>query len=526
MQHISKFEEIRAIVKRSITASFLLTSIINLMFLCASGYTYFIFNSVAKNVSWKAIIVPTVAVVLLFVFGQILQIKRNTIVFNLARFLDSITFNNFIKLGIILNRRQNSVQPSQKLMQDVLMIKNFILQKGLIGIFEIPWCIVAVAIIGFLSRINLVICAACLVVLMAILLLQKHSLRNDILDISSHDNLKVDDNLSEIFKNYQYISSNVDVENLVAYYAEINEENFTKNETTRRKFEMWQSASKIAISVFQTAIFLCSVFMLIHRRFSFGEFILTTILAGKTLTMMEKCAHSISPFKNVKKSFSRIADALQKVATTISSSFIPADKTMISLIDVSHKELQNISCDLEGGNIYVVQGLSETTTADFLKLVGGIITPEGGKINCFNNENGYKFLHYCPDKVAFPEARIVDIITSFSEVDKIRIDNILQMLNCKSEIDKLEDGIYTPLRSLESHSLSFMKKINLAAMLYSNANVVILEEPFKYLDEIATENLIMSINTMQKIGKLVVLSCTDERLIGWLNNVNLIKFVE
>ena len=394
------------------------------MFLCASGYTYFIFNSLAKNVSWKAIIVPTVAVVLLFVFGQILQIKRNTIVFNLARFLDSITFNNFIKLGIILNRRQNSVQPSQKLMQDVLMIKNFILQKGLVGIFEIPWCIVAVAIIGYLSRINLVICAVCLVVLTTILLLQKHSLRGDILDIS-HNNTKNDSNLSEIFNNYQYISSNIDVENLVAYYAEINEENFTKNEATRRKFEMWQSASKIAISVFQTAIFLCSVFMLIHKSFSFGEFILTTILAGKTLTMMERCAHSISPFKNVKKAFSRIADALQKVATTASNAFVPSDKTMISLIDVSHKELQNISCDFVGGNTYIIQGLSDATTADFLKLVGGIITPESGKINRFNDENGYKFLHYCPDKVAFPEARIVDIITSFSEVDKIRLDRPL-----------------------------------------------------------------------------------------------------
>lgn len=526
MQHINKFEEIRAIVRRSITASFVLTSIINLMFLCASGYTYFIFNSLAKNVSWKAIIVPTVAVILLCIFTQILQIKRNTIVFNLARFLDSITFNNFIKLGIILNRRQNSVQPSQKLMQDVLMIKNFILQKGLIGIFEIPWCIVAVAIIGYLSRINLVICVACLVVLTTILLLQKHSLRDDILDISNNENLQLDDNLSEIFKNYQYISSNVDVENLVAYYAEINEENFTKNETTRRKFEMWQSASKIAISVFQTAIFLCSVFMLIHRHFSFGEFILTTILVGKTLTMMERCVHSISPFKNVKKAFSRIADALQKVATTTSNVFISSDKTIISLIDVSYKDLQNISCDLEGGNIYVIQGLSEATTADFLKLVGGIITPESGKINCFNNENGYKFLHYCPDKVAFPEARIVDIITGFSEVDKIRIDNILQMLNVKTEIDKLEDGFDTPLHSLENLSSTFMKKINLAAMLYSNANVVILEEPFKYLDEMAIENLIISLNTMQKIGKLVVVSCNDESLIGQLNNVNIINVVD
>ena len=525
MQHISKFEEIRAIVRSSITASFVLTSIINLMFLCGSGYTYFIFNSLAKNVSWKAIIVPTVAVILLCIFTQILQIKRNTIVFNLARFLDSITFNNFIKLGIILNRRQNSVRPSQKLMQDILMIKNFILQKGLIGFFEIPWCIVAIAIIGFLSRINLVICVACLVLLIVILILQKHSLRCDILDVS-HNDTKNDDNLSEIFKNYQYISSNVDVENLVAYYAEINEENFTKNEATRRKFEMWQSASKIAISVFQTAIFLHSAFMLIHHHFSFGEFILTTILAGKTITTMERCAHSISLSKNVKKAFSRIADALQKVATTTSNAFIPSDKTMIGLINVSHKDLHNISCDLEGGNIYVIQGLSETTTSDFLKLVGGIITPESGKINCFNNENGYKFLHYCPDKVTFPGVRIVDIITGFSEIDTIRIDNILQMLNCKPEIDKLEDGVYTSLYQLETHSLSFIKKINLAAMLYSNANVVILEEPFKYLDETATENLIISINTMQKIGKLIVMSCSNEDLIRQLNNVNLIKFVD
>jgi hypothetical protein len=33
------------------------------------------------------------------------------------------------------------------------------------------------------------------------------------------------------------------------------------------------------------------------------------------------------------------------VATTTSNAFIPSDKTMISLIDVSHKELQNIYQD-------------------------------------------------------------------------------------------------------------------------------------------------------------------------------------
>ena len=255
MQHITKFSEIKTIVRKSIMASFSLTAIINLMFLFASGYTYFIFNSLAKNVSWKAVIIPTVAVIFLFVFSQILQIKRNAIVFNLARFLDSITFNNFIKLGMILNRRQNSVQPSQKLMQDVLMIKKFILQKGIINIYEIPWCIVAVAIIGYLSRINLIICIVCFVVLLSVLFIQQHSLQDSILDISHDENVKVDDNLSEIFNNYQYISSNADVDNVAAYYAEINEENFKKNEVTRRKCEMWQSASKIAISVFQTAIF-------------------------------------------------------------------------------------------------------------------------------------------------------------------------------------------------------------------------------------------------------------------------------
>ena len=525
VQHISKFEDIRIIVKRSVKMSFALTSIINLMFLCASGYTYFIFNSLTKNTNWKVIIVPTIGVILLVIFCQILQVKRNKILSNLARFLDSITFNNLIKLGITLNKRQNSVQPSQKLMQDVTMIKNFILQKGLIGIFEIPWCIVAIAVIGCISRINLMICVFCFIALSVILLLQRRSLRDDLLDISVHDNFKIDNNILDIFNNYQYVTNNINLENLINYYAEINEENFIKNEAAQRKFEMWQSANKITISVFQTAIFLCSILMLIHQKFSFGEFILTTILAGKTFTMMDRCLQSVSLFKNVKKAFSRIADALQKVATTTSNAFIFSDKTVISLIDVSYKNLQNINCDLEGGNIYVVQGENEIKNYDFIKLVGGVIILESGKINCFNSDNGYKFLHYCPEKNYFPSIRIIDIITGFEDVDLTKIENILQMLNCKTEIDNLKDGIYTNLSKIDYVSHSFIKKINLAAMLYSNANVIIIEEPFKYLDKVATDNLVASLNTMQKIGKLIVLLCDNESTIGQLNNVSLIKFV-
>lgn len=532
MQSVKNYPEIKKYIKISLFSSFLITSIVNIIFIATSCYTYFVIKALTKTQNIASILTPTITIIILYAFCYAIIVKRDNLIIGLSRFIDFLSFNNIINVGVIINARTNSTITSKLLMKDIETIKQFILQKQIIGIFNLPWIFISIAIICYFSYTNAVICGLCLIICLLLTIFNGKYYKQ----FNTSQTKENYDFINDLFENSKSIRCNFNIENIIRNKALEDTQNYNENSIIGKKISFFNSLMMFFISFSQVLIFITSIILVLIKEFTFGEFILTIILSNKTLFSLNKSFTSLLGLSKIKKSFYRINDAIQKT-NDISLSQKPKnnDKLSIELQEVSYLDFKtqkeiftNINGELIGGEIYVVNCKNNDKNVSFLNLLSGNFLPSNGKIvnnKIENNDN--KFLFYLPKEPFFIKGTILENISGFEEKpDIIRIKNIIKSLDFDGEIEKLKYGLDTILTSKKEYSEPFLKKINIASMIYQNANILILEEPFELLDNKSALYIVDLINTNKKLGKMIVLSTTNinNEYIDLLNSINIIDF--
>ena len=531
MQNVKNYPEIKQYSKKALFSSFFINSIINIIFITTSCYTYFVINTLTKTQNIISILTPTITIIILYAFCYALIVKRDNIINGLGRFIDYLIFNDIIKIGVIINARTNSKIPAKSLMNDISVIKQFITQKNIIGLFDFPWILISCAIICYFSITNLIICLTCILLCLLLVLVEKKYYRQ-------YNQTKIKegyDFINELFENSNFIRCNFDFENIIRNTATENTKIYEENSILTKKISFYNSVIRFFISFSQVLIFLISIIFVLVHNFTFGEFILTIILSNKIFNMVNNSLNSVVIFSNVKQSFNRINDAMQK---TYNLDLLKkpniADELSIELKDVSYtnyitqqETFSNINGKLYGGEIYVVNSYNEEKNTTFLNLLAGIFRPSNGRIinNKINNESHFSF--FLPKEPFLLRGSILENISGFEErPDVVKIMSIIKSLDIYNEISKLKYDLDTILTSKKDYNELFIKKINLATMIYQNSDVVILEEPFEILDDNSASYLVDFINTNKKLGKMTILSAIDieNKYIDKLNSINIIDF--
>ena len=530
MQKLDTYGDIKKYTRKTIFASFFVNCIINIVFLFASCYAYFILNTLIKTKNIYSIIAPTILILILYGFTYTIVIKRDNLILNIGRFFDYIFFRHIIKTGIIINARTNNTEPAKKLIGDVIKIKTFLLNKCIIGLFDIPWIFISILIIGYFSLINAIVCLFC-IVCCSFLILKANKYTTIINTIKSNENY---DFIHQLFKNSQFVQCNFDYENVIKKTAVENTLNYKHITKYNKRIAILQSILKFIVSVSQIAIFLISVFLMIINDFTFGEFILTIILTNRTLNVVGSTLQSIIHFSDTIKAYSRINDAIEKTYNiNTKNTQKVCNELKISMHNVSYldfttqKEIfDNLNGEFVGGEIYVVNDNNKAKIQTFLKLISGLFLPTKGTIYNCNIDNGYDFISYYQQEPTIINSTILDFISGFEEqIDLVKINNIIKTLNIE-EIKTMKYSLNTLLQSKHTYSKEFLRKLNLARIIYRNTNVIILEEPFENIDDITAKYLVDYINTYKKLGKMVILSADnlENEYIKQLSSINIVSF--
>lgn len=185
------------------------------------------------------------------------------------------------------------------------------------------------------------------------------------------------------------------------------------------------------------------------------------------------------------------------------------------MINISYKYddkyvLKNINLSIDKNDIVFLTGDSGAGKSTLIKILSHEIIDFEGKIQINNEKVSYDYDSNYLSKVrlmtqnpTYFEDSIKNNIIMNNEYDSNKLNDIIKKLQLNNLIEKSSNGIETVLDSEKMNvSTGELQRISLARLLYSDYEILLLDEPFAALDE-----------RNQKIIEKVLLSLTEVTIV-------------
>ncbi|MDP4132522.1 MAG: ATP-binding cassette domain-containing protein [Bacillota bacterium] len=161
------------------------------------------------------------------------------------------------------------------------------------------------------------------------------------------------------------------------------------------------------------------------------------------------------------------------------------------------KVLNNFNYVFKAGHSSCIMGESGCGKTTLLNIILGLEKLSEGTISGV------------PDKksAVFQEDRLSEDFTAYSNVHMVCNKNVSEggIKLCLSELG-LKDSIYTPVRELSG---GMKRRVTIARALMADYDLIIMDEPFKGLDE-ATKSLVIKYINKKTEGKTFIAVTHDE----------------
>ena len=181
------------------------------------------------------------------------------------------------------------------------------------------------------------------------------------------------------------------------------------------------------------------------------------------------------------------------------------------------KALDNISLEINAGEVHVLLGENGAGKSTLMKILSGVYTPTSGKITV----KGKEYSHLTPQdsyengiSIIYQELSVINELSilenlfvgklptrkvaGFSVVDYKKMRETAQEVLAKVGVKR------DPKMFVENISISEKQQVEIAKALASNADVIIMDEPTTSLTTSETEHLFKIIRQLKAEGKGIV----------------------
>ncbi|GJQ63464.1 MAG: ABC transporter ATP-binding protein [Melioribacteraceae bacterium] len=171
----------------------------------------------------------------------------------------------------------------------------------------------------------------------------------------------------------------------------------------------------------------------------------------------------------------------------------------------TRKALCDFSSEIRPGIVTGLLGPNGAGKTTLIRIILGIIKPDSGSVEFSGKSSVYKgLLGYVPEENAlYGKSKVLDNLlyyASLKNLDKAdakkEAKNLLEMLGAYEYSDKY----------VETLSKGNKQKVQIAASLIHNPEIIIWDEPFSGLDPIAREVVIDLMRDRAKSGKIFIVS--------------------
>lgn len=180
--------------------------------------------------------------------------------------------------------------------------------------------------------------------------------------------------------------------------------------------------------------------------------------------------------------------------------------------------LQDVSLAIDGVGWYAIDGPSGSGKSTLLDVLIGLREPTAGKVT-INGMLPTDFVHtnpgscaYLPQRVSVQNATLAENVALGCEVKDREVERLLRLVGLGQVLDRSELGVFTRLGEL-GHGLSGgqMQRLGIARCLYTNPEIILLDESTTGLDESTKSGILDLLSELSK--SLLIISISHDKEI-------------
>lgn len=277
-------------------------------------------------------------------------------------------------------------------------------------------------------------------------------------------------------------------------------------------------------------------YLAIQGLMSPGSIVAASIIMSRSLMPVEQLIQAWRPLTTAKKSLSSVLTALEEsVQENRERMSLPVPSGNLSIQNLTYNIgenpiLNNISFDMEAGEILGIIGPSGAGKTTLARIIAGAIQPDDGEIKLDNvrySDWGQvrlsKHVGYLPQSAMLLPGSIADNISRFeTQMEEYNSENVAEDIIFASEqagVDNLVktafpmgyDTVLGPDGVNPSAGQS--QRIGLARALYKKPALIVLDEPNSNLDAVGETKLLGILNQLRENGQSIVLIAHRARIL-------------
>ena len=526
-------------LKKILVFLFFITGIINALILVISFYSYFILGIVTKTHNLNLISTPTFGAIIIYIIIYSMVSKKRGILININKIIDQINIKYLIKAEITSNAQVSSIIPGRKIIQDIQIIKNFITSSnGLLLLFEIPWSLFFLLLIWYINKLNGIICACVVIILTIISIIQYKNYINRHRAARSWY-LQFNNFLEQVSDNYSLIKG-------MNLYKKI--QNFIHDKRIfSNELNLFEENNhltyftKFIKSLTQISIFIININLYLQHQLTIGGLIVISIIIGKVLYPFDNILYAILSYRNVTNAYHKLYSSVINVLNNEilrmnkyenNNNFFKTSDMILSVINLSfmynkqnNLALNNVSFECNKNNIISIIGTNNSGKSTLLKLIANIIEQSYSGQIVFNLTNlEMNSIGYLSENIKFLPVSIKDIISNFNNKSELNeIINIAKILDVHNAIISLPNGYNTIIIDDNYLSASLRMKIALAALLYNNFSLIILDDPLSKMDSNYDQFFAQLLLSLKKQNKTIIITTAKQCILDISDKIIMLK---
>lgn len=525
---------------RSIRKTFIHVGIysffINLLMLAAPIYMLAVYDVVMPSQSLDTLFVVTLAILIFFIGGAVLEHVRSRALVHASNHLDAHLNKKVFDAALDLaasDPKQRNAEP----LRDFNTIKTFMSSPAAIALFDAPWFPIYISLMFFFDSVYGWYGIGATVVVMILTYLNEKMTKKKI-EHANNIFRKTMNTLNDTTKNIEVIEALGMRKALYRNWMKKHYQYLEHNMEASDVASMFNNASKSFRTTASSMMYGIGALLVISGRISPGMIIAGAVLLGRALAPISQLVGSWKSIVNARQSYRRLNELLERYEGEKEKLSLPAPKGRIACENVMvrppHTEkpvLKGINLLIQPGECVGVIGPSASGKSTLVRTLLGLWKPfnghvriDGADVDQYNRDELGRYIGYLPQDIELFDGTVAENISRFRENDPDKIIEAAKMSGTHEMILRLPHGYETQVGpGAVQLSGGQKQRIGLARALYGRPRIVILDEPNSNLDDAGEYALMMAMRTLKENGSTVLFVTHKRNLLALADRIFVLK---